>query len=170
MIASLARFSPRPLPMAVPDGAKIAATVAVGGGALVTADLNLLTAAATTSLAIRFALASDRRLDGTTVRGHVDLTDVPILPIPVKGTVDIDALLGGLVDAPFAAGIVAADRVEVGPAAVTNASALFRVDREKAIWHELEATAYGGAIASAGVFRRAGRVVLTKIGARDVGV
>ena len=168
-IASLLRFAPREV--TVPDGAKVAAKVAVGGDALVVADANLLTAAASTSLAVHIALSHERRLDGTKVVGRVDLADAPLtLPISLRGAIDIDARLGGGVDAPFAAGMVTADRVEVGPAALTNASALFRIDQEKVVWHELEATAYGGAIASAGVLRRAGRVVLTKIGVREMGV
>lgn len=167
MIASLLRFSPRGVP--VPEGAKIAAKAGVGGEELVVADGNLLSAGAKTSLAVHFVLSPDRRVDGTTVRGHVDLADVPV-PLPVRGTIEIDATLAGPVDDPFAAGMASAERVEVGPAAVTDASVLFRVDRGKAIWHELEAAAYGGTLASAGVLRRRGRVVLTKIGARDVGI
>jgi hypothetical protein len=170
MITALARFSPRAIP--VPEGAKLAGKIVLGGGDAVRADVNVLTNAARTSLAVSFVLGHDRKIEGTTVRGHFDLGDVPadIAAIAAEGTLEIDAAASGTVDAPVAAGTLAADRIVVRGAAITNVSTLFRVDREKAIWHRLEATAYGGALGAAGVFRRAGRTVLTKIGAREIAI
>lgn len=169
LLAALVRFSPRVVP--VPDGAKVAGAVTVGGEALVVADVNVLTAAATTSLAVHFALSHERRLDGTTIRGHAAVADVPVeLPVVVQGSVELDARVSGSIDAPVASGIAALDVLRVGPAAITQVSTLFRVEKEKAIWHKLEATAYGGSIASAGVLRRRDRSVLTKVGVRDVAI
>ncbi len=183
--AAAARFVPRRV--AVAPETRVSGEVTVGGGARVEADVAIETGAARgTALAVRFVLGRDGRVDGSTLRGHIGLADVvSALPADARvrlapiGAATIDAELSGPSRAIVVAGWVAADllRLSVGgpgaePFVLTGASGLVRFASGTIVWHKVEANAYAGAVASAGVVRREGGSLdlVAKVGARDVAI
>lgn len=181
--AAIARFLPRRV--ALPDETRVSGEVKVGGATRVDANVAIGTGAARgTSLVVRLVLGRDGRVDGSSIRGHVGHADVVLaLPpgLPVRlvpaGAAAVDFDLAGATSAIVAAGWAASDQLRIlaseaseDPIVLTGASGLFRFDAETIVWHKLEASAYGGGIASAGVARRRGGSVevVTKIGARDL--
>src|SRR5206468_8478617 len=92
------------------------------------------------------------------VRGTVAVADALLAgatSLSPEGTFRVDAKIDGI--APRVSGFVTADVLRIEPSerapifAVTDASALFRLDARRFVWHRLEARAYGGTLASAGL-------------------
>ncbi|HSO40174.1 MAG TPA: hypothetical protein VLT33_46930, partial [Labilithrix sp.] len=146
-----------------------------------------------TSLVLEGALAADRRVDGTSVRGTLAIADLlttglfdgALRPLP-EGALRVEATLKGHVDDVVLSGFVTAaqlslafyeradstfQRSTTSPVIpLTELAALFRYDRSKLVWHRLAARAYGGTIGGVGMLGRAGAFVglQTAVAVRDV--
>lgn len=176
--AACARFVPREI--AFPDDTRLSFDLAAGGDASVDLRTTLSTGAARgTSLSARFVLGRDGRVDGSSIAGHVGLVDLPLavpaagpLLAPPEGAVLVDADVYGEARAMELAGVVAADLARLGPVVVSGASALVHAAGSTVVWHDLEAHAFGGGLASAGIVTAfpSGVELAAKIAARALAV
>ena len=165
VVARLDPTSKLPIPSDARIVGELHGTIGDARGPTAIADLALETSAGT---ALVFHGEIDATLDGSTLRGNVALADVlaaspfPKAPRPLaEGTVRIDAKLKGPPDAVVMMGYAFAPALrialdddpksKVAPLVLTDASALFRSDEEKTIWHRGVAQLYGGFLTSAGV-------------------
>jgi len=121
-----------------------------------------------TALLADIVLSPELALDGSTLRGKVALADAllagafdtTLAPLP-EGIARIDATLKGRLDEPVLAGVATAASLRVGmrgspnlpPYALGDLTTMFRVDRQKIVWHKLSATAYEGTVRSSGMIR-----------------
>jgi hypothetical protein len=125
-----------------------------------------------TSATLSLRLGNDGGVDDSTLVGAVAMADLvqsgalgaePI--VSSNGTVTVDAFARGRGDAIVVLASVAIDRVAVAVARgagadaallVTDVTASVRLDRERVIWKDLDGHAYGGSLASTGVYDPSG--------------
>jgi hypothetical protein len=144
----------------VPLAARVSGTLTLLSAGRLASSLALETAAGT-ALVATIALSSDAKLDGTSIRGALAVTDALVIAganaLLPDGVLRLDAQLTGAAGDSLVSGFVTSDRLFVAPGerspifVVTDASALFRLDARRFVWHRLEGRAYGGTVASAGL-------------------
>jgi len=178
-------------PFTVPRAARLGGAVTVqlrAGDPVVRGRITLATPSTAaepegSALVLEGALGPARRLDGTSLRGTVALTDLlttgafdgAVRPLP-GGTVEVEAALHGTLGAAVITGLVTASRLALAfyerpdgasfaqshsspVIALTDVAVLARYDRDQLVWHRLAAKAYGGSLGGEGRLGRRGAAI-----------